>query len=314
MMVFSEFIAQQDFKNLYLFQGDAYLAQKGIDFICQKQNIKSFDISFFNDENFDAQAMVTACEQMSFFAEKRLVVVKDLLKLTEKDKKLITEYTKKINPLCILVFIDTFKSGIFDFVSKDKVELKLLPNELNQFVYSEAKKSNHIFDKEAISTLINFCNDDLSKMVIEIKKICDFKGESENITKQDVELLVHKDEEAGVFDLTNALGEKNVSKSLHILAQIMGGVEQNSKIFALLSTQMRRMFFIVTSKKSDIELANIFQVKPFAVTRLRRSAKNFSAKKLKDILYELEDVEYMLKNAMFSQENALYYMVTYICN
>ncbi len=314
MMVFSEFIAQQDFKNLYLFQGDAYLAQKGIDFICQKQNIKSFDISFFNDENFDAQAMVTACEQMSFFAEKRLVVVKDLLKLTEKDKKLITEYTKKINPLCILVFIDTFKSGIFDFVSKDKVELKLLPNELNQFVYSEAKKTNHIFDKEAIFALINFCNDDLSKMVIEIKKICDFKGESENITKQDVKLLVHKDEEAGVFDLTNALGEKNVSKSLHILAQIMGGVEQNSKIFALLSTQMRRMFFIVTSKKSDIELANIFQVKPFAVTSLRRSAKNFSAKKLKDILYELEDVEYMLKNAMFSQENALYYMVTYICN
>lgn len=314
MMIYSQLLKQDSLKNVYLLQGDAFLAKKCIDFFCNKLGVKKFDISEFDDENFDIDSFVTACEQMSFFAEKRLVIVRDLIKLSDKDKRAISAYIKKINPLCTLLFVDTFGSGIFDFTFAEKVELKLLPAELVLFANEEAKRYSKTFDKDAISTLIQYSNQDLTKISIEVQKLCAYVGNRDIISASDVKMLVHADEEIGVFDLTNALGEKDISKSLHILSFLLGSVEQNSRIFSLLSTQMRRMFFILSSKKSDAELAKVFQIKEFAVSRLKIQAKHFSIKKLKDILYELEDVEYMLKNAMFTQENALYYLVTYICS
>ncbi len=313
MMIYSQLLKQDNLKNVYLLQGDAFLVKKCIDFFCSKLGVKKFDVSKFDDENFDVDNFVTACEQMSFFLEKRLVIVKDLLKLSERDKRSISEYLKKINPLCILLFVDTLNSGIFDFTYAEKVELKLSPEELILFVNAEATKYSKTFDKDAIITLIQYCNEDLTRISIEIQKLCAYIGDESTIGISNVKMLVHANEEIGVFDLMGALGEKDSSKSMHMLSQLMGGVEQNSKIFSLLSTQMRRMFFIVTSKKSNTELAKAFQIKEFAVNKLKSQAKNFSVKKLKDILYELEDVEYMLKNAMFTQENALYYLVTFIC-
>lgn len=311
-MIYSELISQQKLENVYILQGDFFLAKKCINFFCEKLNIKQFDISLFDDENFSTESLINACEQMSFFAEKRLVVVKDIIKLTDKDKRSISAYLKNINPLCTLLFVDTFKSGIFDFTFKDKIELRLLKSEFIDFVNNEAKKYNKIFDKEAATTLIEYCNQNINRVLLEVQKLCAYES-NETISRSDVVKLVHADEEIGVFDLTTALGEKNISKSLHILSFIMGSVDQNSKIFSLLSNQFRRMFFVSSSKKTDSELANIFQIKEFAVKKLRIQVKHFSVKKLKDILYELEEVEYMLKNAMFSQENALYYLVAYIC-
>ena len=313
-MLYSQFVKQDILKNNYILKGDGYLAKRCIDFFCQKLGVKQFDISIFDDENFDSNAVVSACEQLSFFAQKRLVIVKDLQRILEKDKKTLSNYIKNSNPLCTLLLVDTTSSGIFDFTFCDTVELKLSDSEMANFVSNKANSLGVKLDSDAISTLILYSNRDMTKLDVEIQKLCDYKGDKNVVTKEDVTNLVHADEEIGVIDLTNALGEKNVSKCLHILSRIMGSVDQNSKIFQLLSSQMRRMFFIACSKKSDSELANIFKIKEFAVKRLRAQTKNFSIKKLKDIVYELEDVEYMLKNAMFSQENALYYLVTFITN
>ena len=312
-MDYSQLLQEQNLENVYVLVGDAYLATKSIQFFATKLSLEQFDISTFDDENFSSESVISACEQLSFFAQKRLVVVKDVTSISQSGKKPLQDYVSKISPMCTLLFVDTKRSNIFDFVKAKHVDLTLKGSALYALLSQKAKEFDREISSDALAYLVELCGQDILRMTIEIEKLCAYVNKGETIKKEDVFLLVKKSEEYAIFDLTNALGQKDMSKSLHLLSNLMGNAEQNSRIFSLLSNQMRRMFFIVTSRdKSDFQLANLFQIKEFAVKKMREQCKNFSAVKLKNILYELEQVEYMLKNAMFTQENALYYLITYI--
>lgn len=313
-MTYTQFISQNSLKNVYILYGDSFLANKCVEFVKEKTQIVSeYDISKFDSENFSAGGVITSCEQISFFNNFRMVIVKNLSSITESDKKSLLGYVQNVNPSCILLFVDTLKSGIFDFLKQEKVELALNDYEIRDFVKEQLNIKGKTASNETIMMLINFCQKDMQKINLEMQKLVCYLGERTEITIDDIKLLVPQTEELVVFELTTALGEKNVQKSLNILYKLMGNQEQNSKLFSLLSMTLRRMFFCAVSKNlSDSELATKFNVKEFAVKKLKQQAKSFAVTKLKNILYELCEVEYMLKNGQMSQENALYYMVMFI--
>ena len=78
-MNYSQLVKQQQIQNIYTLRGDGFLVQKCLEFFKQKQGIASeYDISKFDSENFSADAIIESCEQMSFFAQNRLVVIKNI--------------------------------------------------------------------------------------------------------------------------------------------------------------------------------------------------------------------------------------------
>ena len=315
-MNYSQLVKQQQIQNIYTLRGDGFLVQKCLEFFKQKQGIASeYDISKFDSENFSADAIIESCEQMSFFAQNRLVVIKNINNVLEADKKKLLEYTKRINPLCTLVFVDNANKGIFDFLKAETVDLQLADYELESFVEQILQQKNKTMQKQDIKELISCCNKDINKINLELDKLCSYVGLREQITLDDIRLLVPLSEEIVVFELTTALGEKNAKKSLTLLYKLMGNIEQNTKLFALMSTTFQRMFFSVISKSmTNLEIANKFGIKEFAITKSKQLAKNFTVGALKDIVYEFCEVEFMIKNGYMTLENALIYIVEYVIN
>lgn len=315
-MNYSQLINQEKLNNVYTLGGDGFLVQKCLDFFKGKLGIQSeYDISKYDSENFSADAIIESCEQISFFAQNRLVVIRNISSITEADKKKLLEYTKKINPLCTLVFVDNENKGVFDFLKVEKVDLQLNEYELESFVEQTLKQKNKAIDKQDLKELILCCNKDINKISLELEKLCAYLGQRQQITLQDIRLLVPLSEEIVVFELTTALGIKNSQKSLSLLYKLMGNTEQNTKLFALMSTNFQRMFFSVISKDmTNQEIATKFGVKEFAITKSKQAAKNFTVGALKDIVYEFCDVEFMIKNGYMTLENALIYIVEYILN
>ena len=304
-MNYSQLVKQQQIQNIYTLRGDGFLVQKCLEFFKQKQGIASeYDISKFDSENFSADAIIESCEQMSFFAQNRLVVIKNINNVLEADKKKLLEYTKRINPLCTLVFVDNANKGIFDFLKAETVDLQLADYELESFVEQILQQKYKTMQKQ-----------DINKINLELDKLCSYVGLREQITLDDIRLLVPLSEEIVVFELTTALGEKNAKKSLTLLYKLMGNIEQNTKLFALMSTTFQRMFFSVISKSmTNLEIANKFGIKEFAITKSKQLAKNFTVGALKDIVYEFCEVEFMIKNGYMTLENALIYIVEYVIN
>lgn len=315
-MNYSQFTKLEKLDNLYIICGDGFLVKQTIKVIKQKLGISNeYDVSKFDNENFSANAIIESCEQISFFAQNRLVIVQNIDTVLENDKKKLNEYIKNINPLCTILFIDNLNKGVFDFLKIEKIDLKLTDIELVSFVIKSFEKQDKAISKEDATKLIEFCNKDINKIINEIKKLCAYVGENKNITQNDILEIVPLTEEFVVFELTTALGEKNTQKSLKLLYKLMGNVEQNTKLFALMSSTFQRMFFSVISKDmTNIEISNKLSVKEFAVTKSKQMAKRFTVGALKDIVYEFCDVEFMIKNGYMTLENSLIYMVEFILN
>lgn len=313
-MNYSQFINTEQKQNLYIFCGDGFLINKCLTKL--KIDLKIFDdlqISYFDTDNFSCKNLILSCEQVSFFGEKRVVVLKNLEKINETDKKELQNYIKNLNPLCVLCLIDSYNNGIFDYLKIEKVELKSLSEtQLHSFVFDKLKAKNKQIDEGAYSILARACNNDMTKLEIEIDKLCAYCLDKNKIEESDIKKLVIANEEIIIYELTTALGQKNAQESLSILFKLMGSPDDNAKLFSLMSTTFQRMFFALLSKESDLQLATKMGIKEYAVKKLRQQTKNFTQRKLKKIVEEICETEYNIKSGKMTSENALYYIVLFI--
>ena len=118
-----------------------------------------------------------------------------------------------------------------------------------------------------------------------------------------------KDTELKVFDLTNALGAKDGNRALKILNDMLESGEPPIKILGLINGNFRRMMFAKINKGSNADLANVLNVKEFAISKAKEASARFSASQLKNIINLLLEADYNIKSGELTQENVLYYIV-----
>lgn len=296
---------------IYLIKGDAFLCQDAKNKIIQKLNISKINVSLFTDENFDVNNTLNACNQFSFFSEKRMVIVQDLAKeLTNDNKFRFDNYSKNPNIDCVLILIDTISSKVFDFMKNVEV-IECKPNDffVQNYIKNNVEKLGNTISLQNCKKLNDYCLGNLNRITLEIKKLSDYIGKNKEITAQVIDNLVFKDTELKVFDLTNALGVKDGNRTLKILNDMITSGEPPIKILGLINANFRRMMFAKINKGSNTDLAKALNVKEFAIAKAKESASFFSASQLKNIINLLLEADYNIKSGVMSQENVLYYVV-----
>lgn len=301
-------------QTIYLLTGDAYLISETVKNIANKFDVQKINISEFNDENFDALTVFNVCNQFSFFNEKRIVLIRQLSKeLSANDKKLINDYIKNSNLDCILLIENN--SGYFDFLKNvEVIECKASENYVLNYIKSAFAQNGKQIDAESAKILNVYTLGNFSRIKIEIQKICDYLGDESNVNKDIIKLLVSKDTELKVFDLTTALGARDAQKAHKILYDMLRTGESPIKILGLIAGHFRRLFFAKISKESALELSKQLGCKEYAITKAKMQCGLFSAKTLKDILNIILETDYNIKSGVMAQENALYHLVFSIVN
>lgn len=306
---------EKKLENSYLIVGeDAFLMQDAINQISLKCNVNPFDIDYdlFDSENFTFEKFYASVNQMPFMSEKRLILVKNMTSLTESVKKSILSYTQNPSPFACVIFVDTFNTKLFSFLEKSTALVECSkPSfyECEKFCNKFASEYGKEIDNGAVNLLCELTNYNLASIKNEMTKLCFYVDKT--ITYEIVEKLVSKTLDYEVYEFTNALAKKNSSRAIEILNDMVARKESNGLI-ALVSNNFRRMFFSLINDNQE-ETANLLKVKPYAVTKAKEQAKNFSAKKLKDIYYLLEEIDYKVKSGEMQQINALYYLVFELC-
>lgn len=313
MMNLQDLTKYDNFYGCFVLSGDTFLMEKAVQFIKQKMHIvNSLDCSIFDMENFSIKALIESCEQVSFFTTNRLVIIKNITDILESDKTKLENYVSKINPMCTLLILDYF--GKFDFLKVTKLNFTLSDFEFIEQVKQLANQKEKIILPQNITYLSLLVGKDLTRINIELDKLSLFCKDNE-IKKQDIDAVVTKTEDVIVFELTSALGRKDANNSLNILYNLIHQQYKPTSLLQLMANNFTRLFTISTNKNvSDEVLAQKFGIKPFAVKKLRAQLKNFTAPKLKNIVYEFCDVEYMIKSGLMQQDTALVYIVEFILN
>lgn len=297
----------------YLFGEDAFLldsAQKMIEKHCVK-NMPELNISTFNDENFDLEKCLDACQSLPFCDEKRVVVLSDLSFDKQTTKQLEKFLEKQSKNVCVI-----FKDSQNSPQNKTLFERSLGVdcNELDEktilsLIDFRLKKHGIEVEPQASRTLIEYCNANMTFVDQELKKLVAFAGENGKITNQDVVTLVHKNIEYAVFELANKVVEKNAQRAYEILDLMLQSKEEPIYLFGMITNVFRRVFYATITKGTNAEIAKMLGVKEFSITYARKMNKNFSPKKLKAILDLASELDFNQKNGKTDDVTALYQLI-----
>jgi len=275
--------------NIVIVHGeDDYLRDRAVEQIKASLNVE------FAQLNYDVLRGVTMDEVLNsavilpFMTGTRLVVAKDYTapvghERSEREK--LSAYIKNPVYTTVLVFsVKTLSSVLEGFEFADYVSCKKLDqNEIEKWILIYCKRQGRQISPYNARLIADYCLNDMSRINTEVQKMCHFcDGE---ITKEDIDLMIEKDNELKLYDLANEIANKNADKSFVIARSL---IEKGTKIHVLISSvykTFQRMFYTLVSRgMSQQEMASALGVKPFAIVKAREVAQKFSPKKLKQAL------------------------------
>lgn len=301
-------LLKEKIDNCFLFEGEDYeLYTRGCSMILRACGLtfEDFNLVKFDDENYSMKAVVDACEIMPMGSPYRVIILKNIEKVSENDKKLLQNYLKSPLSTTILIILDFYNK--FSSIKNEATFVdcsRFDKATLSSVVVSELAKKNKKISGEALDTLIDYCNGYLTRIVCQLDKLVYFDLDDSLITKKLIDTMVMPDSEIVVFELTEALGQRKADKALKILEEL----KKEQGILALIINHFRRLFFISISDLPDKELAALLGVKEFAISKQKAQVKNFSKMQLKKIYALLEEVDFSIKSGAMLQENALYFL------
>lgn len=181
---------------------------------------------------------------------------------------------------------------------KDNLEI------INDNVSSEDLIKNNLdsfsMDYSTIKYFANYCLNNNEKILNELDKIKCYKlsENDKNITKDDIDNIAIKDYDEDIFDLVNAIAEKNKNKAFALYNRIIQKEKDSINIIASVASKIRTLYSVKVLSESRIkpqEIATILGVKPYAVQSALEKCNNFSTKKLLQFLDKLADIDYKSK-------------------
>lgn len=309
----------QDFiKNLlsgkifpvYFFYGDeTYLIDEGVGKIEKKfvtKNSASFNRDVFYGEESDASQIVNTALSVPMLAPKRVVIVKNFHRLSQPGKELILKYCQRPSPQTVMIIISNsvdFRKKVYAGFQKsaELVECKnLYENQIPIYIQQFARDRGKSIHPRAIQLVQSKMGNSLQAMINETEKLIHFVRDKNEITVEDVEELVGISRDYNVFQLWDSLGQKDLTKSLFILKQMIETGESPVYLVSSLTNYFLRLWRIRALKSKntpDNEIGKILHIHQFFVRSSIQQAKRYSDTEIKNAMKLLLEADIQLKTS-----------------
>ena len=202
--------------------------------------------------------LIQNIEMPAFGYDKKLIIVKNsgLFKKDGRRKTLtplqerIVEYIKNnyeiIEEANIIVFVEdnVDKNAVYEIVEKKAIVCGidfLKPIQLVARLKKVCLMYKVNVDDSTLNYLIEMAGINLQNLMNEIRKLIEYAGEGNTITKEAVNELTIKQIESVIFDLTDNLGNKKIEKALEVLDNLIYQKEPLQRILITLYTHFKRL-------------------------------------------------------------------------
>lgn len=307
-------------KNIYVVYGnEKYLIESSLNKIIENNHdseIVKYDLNFDLVNNIIEEII-----SFPLFADKKIIVISNALFLTGLSNNISDEEIKALEKVLedipeqinlVLVVENEKLDGRKNLVKKllkDSNILecnKLSDQEAYEFVKNTFEEDNYQIDLKAINSLLDKSKENLTLLMSEIDKLKIFKVDTKIITKEDVDQLVSKYDYDNVFELTNSVVNKDLTKALFLYQELLKRGEEPIKIIVLLANQFRTIFQVkkmLINTNNNKEIADKLKIHPYRVELAKRI--NISEEMLLDYLEKLADLDENIKTNRVDKESGL---------
>lgn len=307
-------IKSDEASGIYCFQGEEdYLAKNTINFL--KKELIDESVLEFNSFEKDAADMTynnlyEEIVRLPFMAKKRVII---LYNWTDLSKDLAKNYEEieKFKDSYILVLMSSPESPrknlsiVKTLMKYDRlVDFDMVnPAALKNWILKKLQEENKKISEAALRKFIEYLNyskdsefNSLYKIENEIKKLASISSES--IDESIVDSMVNKSISSNIFNLTDAISQKNRKKAIQELNKLLNNGEEPVKILYMLSRHMINVLKIISYKNQgykDYDIMRLVGISKFEFNKIFSILKNFSEDKARYNLEKCMETDYILK-------------------
>jgi DNA polymerase-3 subunit delta len=280
---------QKKFRSLYWLEGEEDFFIDQVTSYAEEhlltESEKSFNLTILYGKETDWATVVNACRRYPMFAERQVVIIKEAQAM--KDLLKLESYIDK--PLESTILIVAHKQGKIDGRSKtaklikDRGVLlstkKMYDNQLPAWVEAYVHGLGRAISQKAGILLVDHIGNDLARMANEIEKLLVNLPEGKKIDENDIEKYVGISKEYNVFELQNAIGQKDISKVMRIINYFSANPKAGpiQMVLPALYNFFSKMNLVFGVKGGEKEIAAALGVHPFFVKDYTNAARQYGA-------------------------------------
>ena len=287
------------------------LIQKEIDNIKKENELNDLDVNEYELDTVSLKEALEDAETISFFHDKKAVILNHCTFLTGTTKKgsveqpiaLLEEYIKHPNPSTILILVvfseklDERKK-IVKMLKKEVIvkELNQVANQ-EQFVkdlfhgYQISRDDLNLFQKKVGNHL------ELLEQEAEKLKMASFQEKA--ITTELIQDITIQTIDLDIFGLIEAIVLKQKEKAMMMLDEMIKRGEEPLMILIMLANQFRIIYQakeLYQKGYTEKNIASMLSIHPFRIKKALEKGRMFSSEILLSYIKQLAELDYQIKN------------------
>lgn len=285
----------------------------------------------FEGKTVTAGEIEAAARSAPFLADMRLVIV-DNLSSSANGRAVIDQMAGMLPTLpdwTRLVFVETGPENddvgdgkrfagrpqalkkLINLVEDDprgKVRAFDPPRDLAHWLQERATHYQATLDIAAARLLAECIGGDLVLGDTELAKLATYTDGARPITRDDVALLTPYSAEANIFQMVDALGQRNGKTALTLLRKLLDDGDEPLRLFAMITRQYRMIIQIreqLDGGQSVRGAAQVLGMKDFVADKVASQARQYRMEQLERILEVLLETDVAIKTGKLAGDLAL---------
>lgn len=317
MKSLNEDLKTGNFSQIYLLYGEENYLKKQYKERFVKALLPEGDTmnyAHYEGKGIDVREVIDLAETMPFFAERRVFVFENTGFFKSAAGAELADYLKELPETAYFLFVEdeVDKRGKMYKAVKSKGRAVELPfqdeNTLKRWVAGQIGRENKKITETDLVYFLNKVGIDMGNITKELEKLFCYALERDVITREDIDAVCVTQISNHIFDMVNAVAEKQQKKALDLYYELLALKEPPMRILFLLTRQYRGLYQVKQLAQKGYgrkEIAEKAGLHPFAVGKYMEQAKRFQVKELRAILEDSLDIEQRVKTGLLTDSLAV---------
>ena len=285
---------------------DSFAKQKEIERLKKENHFLDALISSYDLEEVPLENALEDLDTYGFLSSKKVVLIQNIEVLKyddfQEDFEHLFRYLEKPN-FDNLLIIEARKLNNTTKVAKTlKKKCQYIEIVMDTKKYIKDTLKKYKIDSSTITYLDEYCLGDFTKISNECMKLMNYKADSLEITKKDIDDIVVKklgDSKDLTFSFLRSLASKDIKDALEKYHELLSYDIEPLSIIGLLASQVRILYQVkVLEKKNlrDKEIASMLEEKSdYRIMKTRELTRFYSCDELLRFMQDLSNMDYQIK-------------------
>jgi len=307
---FSKLLDKGTIDGVVLFAGERGLVQRSVDAALEalvKPEERELAVAVYHSDDIDESSLAAELRTPPMFADRRIVLLRraDKFNVGTETSAFLQFLKEPLDSTVLLLSAPDMdrRKRLYGLVKKHGLVVdckKLDRRTAPEFVVGQVGDAGKRIDQGAVRTLIELVGTDSALLTNEIRNLVNYTGDRTSVTEDDVMMMTANLREESVFNLTDAIADRDVAGALAALEQLLDDGAEPVYVLMMVEWLLRRLYaarVAVDGGTSPEEAAEMAGVPHYFRRKFIAQVDNFSLSELVRLFDLLLDTDVALRQS-----------------